>query len=459
AISIENILGNDVDVDGDSFEFVSFGATRNGEIITNPDGSYIFKPNANYNSSDGNSFDRASAYHHGEAGFQYTIRDEYDAEQTGWVKVQVNAVNDAPSVEGHVITYDDLASTPYPDGNPVVQGYSTIIDIDSDLTTLSVCHSTSTSFSITDQSFDDMQNEARLSYNYVGIYSFSSHWVDGEPSGHYVTSVSYVTSVFTVTLNDSGLVSNNIWLGASHGVCIGDPIVFDLDGDGVELLGTDHGVTFDTNNDGVAENIGWVSPDDGFLVWDRNQDGLVDDFNELNFTDVHPDAFTDLDAMSLYFDSNQDGVFNASDDHWDEFGVWNDANSNGVTDEGEFTSMEEAGIASVNVEGQDVNYDQDGNQVVGETEYTDSDGESHEAKVVFLDIEEGSMGESGLEIAAADYQPLDAETAAIFQQADAINSMMAAEALTIPEDVTAMPIAADMPVYEYAAEEECYSVG
>lgn len=38
---------------------------------------------------------------------------------------------------------------------------------------------------------------------------------------------------------------------------------------------------FDSDGDGVKNRTGWISPDDGFLVFDRNGDGLINDGGEL----------------------------------------------------------------------------------------------------------------------------------------------------------------------------------
>ena len=59
------------------------------------------------------------------------------------------------------------------------------------------------------------------------------------------------------------------------------PLVVDLNGDGIETLGTDAGVYFDHANDGFAENTGWVGKDDGLLVRDINNNGKIDDGTEL----------------------------------------------------------------------------------------------------------------------------------------------------------------------------------
>src|SRR6185369_3291701 len=61
-----------------------------------------------------------------------------------------------------------------------------------------------------------------------------------------------------------------------------DPLILDLDNDGVEvsaLAGST--VDFDFDGDGFAERTGWVSSDDGILVYDKNSNGNVDSVAEL----------------------------------------------------------------------------------------------------------------------------------------------------------------------------------
>jgi hypothetical protein len=47
------------------------------------------------------------------------------------------------------------------------------------------------------------------------------------------------------------------------------------------------------------------------------------------------------------FDTNNDGVLDAQDELFHQFGVWQDANGNGIADEGEVLSLTEWGIMSV----------------------------------------------------------------------------------------------------------------
>ncbi|MBV8270743.1 MAG: hypothetical protein JO067_00565 [Cupriavidus sp.] len=130
------------------------------------------------------------------------------------------------------------------------------------------------------------------------------------------------------------------------------PIILDLDGDGVETIGTGSGVYFDHDNNGFAENSGWVGKDDGILVWDRNGNGQIDDGAELfgnNSTLSNGQkAANGFHALSE-LDRNKDGKVDVSDADFANLRVWRDANSDGVVQQGELLSLTEAGVKSLGV--------------------------------------------------------------------------------------------------------------
>ncbi len=125
-----------------------------------------------------------------------------------------------------------------------------------------------------------------------------------------------------------------------------DPLVFDLDGDGLELSAMVTGVSprFDMDGDGFAEHSGWVSPDDGFLALDANGNGNIDDINEL-FGGAGQSGF---EALSAY-DLNEDGVIDNQDAVYSDLRIWRDIDRNAVTDEGELFTLAELDIASINL--------------------------------------------------------------------------------------------------------------
>ncbi len=130
------------------------------------------------------------------------------------------------------------------------------------------------------------------------------------------------------------------------------PLVLDLDGDGVETVSVDQGTYFDHDSNGFAENTGWVGTDDGLLVRDLNENGVIDDGTELfginSVLSSGAIAENGFEALSD-LDSNEDGVFNSLDTAWNSVKVWKDADQDGITDEGELVTLENAGVTGINL--------------------------------------------------------------------------------------------------------------
>ncbi len=127
---------------------------------------------------------------------------------------------------------------------------------------------------------------------------------------------------------------------------IADPLIIDLDGDGIELINqAQSSVLFDMDMDGYAEQTAWAAADDGFLVVDTNSNGTIDDISEL-FSAHTNDQQTGLTALSEY-DDNSDGVIDASDSIYASLRVWQDVNSDGVTDTGELVTLASLNIDSI----------------------------------------------------------------------------------------------------------------
>lgn len=165
------------------------------------------------------------------------------------------------------------------------------------------------------------------------------------------------------------------------------PLVFDLDHDGIETLGQEF-VYFDHNGDGIANLTGWVSGDDGFLVFDKDGNGLIETGNEL-FGDNYlkedgSTASNGFDALSD-LDSNQDGIFDINDNAFTQLKVWQDINQDGVSQDSELFTLDQAGVASVNLSATATNIDAgDGNTITFDSTYTNIQGETHQiVDVVF----------------------------------------------------------------------------
>ncbi|MEX5575052.1 calcium-binding protein [Pseudomonas lijiangensis] len=136
------------------------------------------------------------------------------------------------------------------------------------------------------------------------------------------------------------------------------PIVLDLDGDGIETLAVGASY-FDLDSDGLSEMAGWVSPDDGLLVHDRNGDGRISNGTELfgnhSLLNNGQTAQNGYQALAEY-DSNGDGMINAQDASYAKLQVWRDLNGNGTSDAGELQSLTDAGVVSISTGYTDSNH-------------------------------------------------------------------------------------------------------
>ncbi|WP_370578625.1 calcium-binding protein [Snodgrassella alvi] len=139
-----------------------------------------------------------------------------------------------------------------------------------------------------------------------------------------------------------------------------DPLVLDLDGDGIETVaaGGFKGAMFDHDKSGIQTATGWVKPDDGFLVVDRNGDGIINDGSELfgdgTILSDGSKATNGYQALSE-FDSNGDGIINDEDVNFNQLKVWRDLNQDGISQENELFTLKELGIKSLKLQYEDTN--------------------------------------------------------------------------------------------------------
>ncbi|WP_338846099.1 calcium-binding protein [Massilia sp. W12] len=126
-----------------------------------------------------------------------------------------------------------------------------------------------------------------------------------------------------------------------------DPLAFDLNGDGkITTIGSAQSSTyFDFNLDGIAEHSGWIGADDGLLAIDANKNGFVDNLSEL-FGNKNIDGYSDLKQR---LDNNHDNVIDAGDSGFAQLLMWQDTNSDGVSQAGELQTLTQLGIESINL--------------------------------------------------------------------------------------------------------------
>jgi len=170
--------------------------------------------------------------------------------------------------------------------------------------------------------------------------------------------------------------TNTDYQSAKNFVQYVDPLVLDLDGDGIETISANSGITFDFNDDGLKTGTGWISGDDGFLVLDRNGNGTIDNGRELFGVDtVKSDGTLAKDGFDALrdLDSNGDGVFDAYDLLFEQMRVWQDKNQDGISQADELKSLNELGISAIHLDNSSSNRLDNGNRIsaTGTIEFAD----------------------------------------------------------------------------------------
>ena len=244
--------------------------------------------------------------------------------------------------------------------------------------------------------------------NKLNLNQYQGNWINNTftaaatqilADGYRPGNVNTVKEVFDFSLRNS---SQGLSYGSTLGALLNsgdararvtlptDPLVLDLNGDGVRLTNyLTSPVFFDTDNDGGSlEETGWVSPEDGIVVVDANANGRIDNISETLSEYFGGTAGTGGEAGQKRFangfaalaslDSNADGVFDRQDASWSSVKVWvdsnhdgkswNDLNGNGAIDAGEgseLKSFSDLGITQINLNNQVQSGEvRDGNEVL-----------------------------------------------------------------------------------------------
>lgn len=106
---------------------------------------------------------------------------------------------------------------------------------------------------------------------------------------------------------------NNISL--KMGEALKDPLVVNFEGNAAQLTSTKF--SFDIDSDGNNDSISFVSEDSGFLVFDKNNDGIINNGSEL-FGAMTGNGFLELSQ----FDGDNNDWIDENDDIYDKLQVW-----------------------------------------------------------------------------------------------------------------------------------------
>jgi EF hand len=112
------------------------------------------------------------------------------------------------------------------------------------------------------------------------------------------------------------------------------------------------------NGTGFGIHTGWIQSNDGFLVLDKNGDGNIDSVDDF----IGAQNGSGFAALAQY-DSNGDGVIDASDLIYAQLKIWRDLNGDGQVGPGELETLAQAGITSIKL----ASTAQSGDTVAGNT--------------------------------------------------------------------------------------------
>ena len=117
-----------------------------------------------------------------------------------------------------------------------------------------------------------------------------------------------------------------------------DPLVLNFTGTAAQL--TDQRFSFDLDADGDKEQINFVAPGSGFLVFDRNQDGKVNNGSEL-FGPTSGDGFQELAAL----DGDSNGWIDENDTAFEQLQLW----SRDGAGQDQLQSLAAAGVGAISL--------------------------------------------------------------------------------------------------------------
>ena len=184
------------------------------------------------------------------------------------------------------------------------------------------------------------------------------------------------------------------------------PIVLDLDGNGIATRGVAEGTFFDYDGNGFAERTGWATSGDGLLVRDLDANGTINNGSELfgDYTKLK-DGQTAANGYAAMadLDDNLDGKLDSQDAAWNELKIWQDLDSNGITETGELKTLEESGVQSINTGYINItNIDSQGNQHLQQGNFTKADGSTGLAEDIWFNVDLSSTrNENPLELTEA----------------------------------------------------------
>lgn len=137
-----------------------------------------------------------------------------------------------------------------------------------------------------------------------------------------------------------------------------DPLVIDLNNDGIKGTNLDYKINFDLDNNGFKEATSWIDNNDAFIAIDKNNNGTIDNGSELFgnksisnnvYAYTNPNAKNGFESLKE-LDSNNDDIIDEKDKEFTNLLLWQDKNSNGISETDELIKLsDKAEFANLNL--------------------------------------------------------------------------------------------------------------
>ncbi len=124
-----------------------------------------------------------------------------------------------------------------------------------------------------------------------------------------------------------------------------DPLVINVGNEVTEI--SDQTFTFDLDADGKTEEIKSLGKGSGFIAYDKNGDGVINDGTEL-FGAISGDGFSEL----AKYDSDKDGWIDEDDEIFDKLKVW----CHGEDGKDTLMTLKEADVGAICLQNSETNF-------------------------------------------------------------------------------------------------------
>ena len=153
-----------------------------------------------------------------------------------------------------------------------------------------------------------------------------------------------------------------------------DPLIFDLDFNNIiSLSKPENGRNFDIDNDGIAQKVSWINSGDAILVYDRNNNGTIDNglelFGDNTLLENGEYAKSGIEALQE-FDTDNDNKITINDLKFSDLKLLKSDNTT--------ITLEQAGIKEIHLDYQVTNKtDENNNRQIKEAKFITNDNQEH----------------------------------------------------------------------------------